>query len=202
MNEIEIRRSTLTDVDTSQRIVEMIAVPWEQETEVMWRGEIWNEVFDRGSFTGIEDHAGRVRINREHMYGDTVGKVIHFDPGHDDGLYTRAKIVNSPRGDETLALAAEDMISPSVGFYVKTRQDIDINKRTKVRRILRAFLEHLAMVEQPAYAGAHVVAVRAEPSGLAVVEQKLPRTPLIDEMKNDPVLQWAQSRLAAPGVRE
>src|SRR5688572_6910323 len=113
-DEIILRNSTLTDVDTKLRLIDLIAVPYDEETEVIWRGEVWNEVFDRSSFTGIEDHAGRVRVNREHVRGDTVGKVVSFDSTDEKGLIARVKIAQTLRGDETLALAEEDMISASV----------------------------------------------------------------------------------------
>jgi hypothetical protein len=52
------------------------------------------------------------------------------------------------------------------------------------------------MVEDRAYQGAEVLAVRAGPSGLTVVEHSpLPETPALDEAMNDDVLAWAASRL-------
>lgn len=198
MNEIEFRKSTLTEVDTKLRLIDLIAVPWEQETEIPWQGELWREVFSRGAFKGIEDHAGRVRVNREHVQGDTVGKVVHFDSQHEDGLLARVKIAQNPRGDDTLALAEEDMISASVGFRVKSHHDVLINKRAKVRRVLRAFLDHLSMVENPAYVGAKVLAVRAESSELTVVESPSLATPILDEMQSDELIMWARARLLIP----
>lgn len=197
MSEIEIRASTLTDIDTKLRLIDVIAVPWEQETEVFWNGEVWREVFTRGAFSGVEDHAGRIRVNREHVRGDTVGKVVHLED-IDLGLLARVKVAETPRGDETLALAEEDMVSASVGFRIKDPvRDVQVNKRTRTRRILRAFLDHLAMVEAPAYAGAQVLAVRADQPGLPAVEQKpLPETPVLDEFRNSEALAWALDRLA------
>lgn len=197
-DEIILRSSTLTDVDAKLRLIDLIAVPYDQETEVFWRGEPWREVFDRSSFTGIEDHAGRIRVNREHIKGDTVGKVVSFDSSHEAGLLARVKIAQTPRGDETLALAEEDMISASVGYRVKNPSDVQLNKRTRVRRVLKAFLDHLGMVESPAYQGAQVLAVREESSGLAVVESSpLPATPVLDALRDDEVFQWAASRIPA-----
>lgn len=196
-DEIILRNSTLTDVDSKLRLIDLIAVPYDEETEVLWRGEPWNEVFDRSSFHGIEDHAGRVRVNREHIRGDTVGKVVSFDSTNELGLMARVKIAQTLRGDETLALAEEDMISASVGYRVKSPSDVQLNKRTKVRRVMKAFLDHLGMVESPAYAGAQVLAVREESSGLTVMETPLPPTPVLDELRDDEVLAWAASRVTA-----
>jgi phage head maturation protease len=196
MSELFVRSSTLTDVDPKLRLIDLIAVPWDEEADVMWRDELWRESFQRGAYDGIEDHAGRVRVNREHVEGDTVGKVVHFDPYADSGLLARVKIAATPRGDETLALADEEMISASMGYFVKSPSDVVVNKRTHTRRVVRAFMRHLAMVESPAYVGAQVLAVREDQSGLTVAETPLPDTPVFDELMNDEVLVWAASRLA------
>lgn len=201
MNEIEFRNSTLTQVDIKQRLIDLIAVPWEQEAEIVWRGEVWHEMFMRGAFKGLAAHAGRVRVNREHVQGDTVGKVVHFEEDHPDGLLARVKIVQGPRGDDTLALAEEDMISPSVGFRINSSGDVDLNKRTKVRLIRRAFLDHLSMVESPAYVGAKVLAVRAESPALTVEERPLPITPILDQLVADDLLLWAKARIEAVKAR-
>lgn len=196
MSEIFLRNSALADVDTKLRLIDLIAVPWDEEGEVVWRGEIWRESFDRSSFDGLETHAGRVPVNREHVIGDTVGKVVAFEPSNKVGLWTRTKIAATPRGDETLALAEEEMIAASVGYRIKSPTDIQINKRARTRRVMRAFMDHLGLVEAPTFAGAQVLAVRAEQSGLEVVETPLPDTPALDDVMNDEVLNWAASRVA------
>lgn len=193
---VEIRSSSITGVDQRQRIVDLIAVPWNQEAEVFWQGELWREVFVRGAFAGIEVHAGRIRVNREHRIGDTIGKVVKLTDA-DEGQLAQVKIANTERGDETLALCEDDMISASVGFRIKKPSDVQINRRTHMRRVTRAFMDHLAMVEAPAYIGAQVLSVRAGQEGLQVVEQKaLPATPALDEFASDPILAWATERLA------
>jgi len=194
MSEMFLRNSTLADVDTKLRLIDLIAVPWDEEADVSWQGAMWRESFERSAFNGIEAHAGRVRVNREHVLGDTVGKVVAFEPSHTVGLWTRTKIAATPRGDETLALAEEDMISASVGYRVEKPGDVEVNQRAKTRRVRKAFLDHLGMVESPAYSGAQVLAVRADQSGLSVVEAPLPETPGLDEWLNDDMLQWARSR--------
>lgn len=196
MTELFLRNSTLTDVDRKQRLIDMVAIPWEQEADVEWRGEMWREVHARGAYDGIEEHAGRVRVNRQHVRGDTVGKAVQFDPHSNLGLLARVKIADTPRGDETLALAEEDMLSPSVGFWLKSPSDQVLNKRTRMRRIVRAFVDHIALVENPAFEGAQVLSVREDQSGLTVVETPLPSTPALDEAMNSPVLNWARDYFA------
>ena len=196
--EILVRNdSVIADVNQRQRLIDLIVVPWNQEAEVPWHGEIWRESFNRGAFDGIQEHAGRIRVNREHLKGDTVGRAVSMDPSHGDGLLARLKIAATPRGDDTLELAADDMLSPSAGFYNKTPSDVIVNRRMMTRRVLRAFLDHIAMVEAPAYAGARVLAVREDQSGLATADEPLYEAPALDDAINDPVFQWAASRIAS-----
>jgi HK97 family phage prohead protease len=195
MEGVEIRSSTITDVDTRQRLIDLVAVPWEEEGEVMWKGESWREVFVRGAFDGIEDHAGRVPVNHEHVRGQTVGKVVKFTNA-DPGLLGRVKVGKTPLGDDILNLADEDMVSASVGFRIGKPSDVQIHRASRLRRVMKAFIDHLAMTESPVYAGARVLAVRAEPSGVQVVEQDpLISTPALDEFRDDEVFAWARQRL-------
>jgi len=186
--------ATVQDVDNKQRIVTVLAVPWEQEAEILWRGETWREVFTRGAFNGLESSAGRIRVNREHTRGDTVGRVVRADPADQQGLIMDVRVARTPRGDETLALAEEQMISASVGYLVKRPSDVALSKSQMLRRVNRAFLDHLSFVESPAYEGAKVLSVREAPNGLTVAEIPLPETPILDEFMSDDVLKWALRR--------
>jgi phage head maturation protease len=186
--------AVLADVNVKLRQIDLLAVPWDQEAEVPWRGEVWREVFRRGAFNGLENHVGRVRVNREHVEGDTVGKLIHADPYAEAGLITRAQIARTLRGDDTLALAEDDMISASVGYRLKSLDDIRLTRRTRLREVLRAFMAHLSMVESPAYVGAQVLAVREEQLGLVEEESSL-QAHVLDEAWSDPAYLAALDRL-------
>lgn len=194
---LERRDSTVLtdDVDFKQRIIDIIAVPYDEETEVRWRGEVWRETFARTAFNGIEDHAGRVPVRREHTLGETVGRVIRLDPAYDRGLLASVRIAKTLKGDDTLQLASEDMLGASVGFYVKRPSDVELNRRSMLRRVKRAFLEHLAMTDVPAYVGAMPVAVReglpAQPAAGGPLV-----TPVLDELMADDILSWASDRLS------
>lgn len=198
-NEILTRSDgVFADVDSRQRIIDLIAVPWEQEARVFWRGEYWSEVFIRGAFKSIRDLTNKIRVNREHRKGDTVGKVIEFDPDHERGLFARVKVVHGPKGDELLHLAQEDMVSASIGYATRKLSDVALDKTTKTRRVKEAFLDHIAMVEDPAYVGAEVLAVREKDASNGATGGPLPATPSLDEILRDPVIVWVmeQKRVA------
>lgn len=183
------------DVDFKQRVIDIIAVPYDEETDVMWRGEVWREVFTRSAFDGIEDHAGRVPVRREHTLGETVGRVIKMDPRYDRGLLASVRVAKTLKGDETLQLASEDMLGASVGYYVKRGSDVELNRRSMLRRVKRAFVEHLAMTDVPAYMGAVPVAVREGLSAQPVAGEPLV-TPALDDLMSDDILSWANTRLS------
>lgn len=152
--------AAIADVDVKLRLIDLIAVPWDQEAEVVWRDEYWHEVFRRGAFDGLEDHVGRVRVNREHVIGNTVGKLVWADPQAEQGLITRTKIANTVNGDDTLGLAEDGAISGSVGYRINNPDDVNLHRRIKLREVMRAFLDHLSLVESPAFEGAQILAVR------------------------------------------
>jgi len=180
----------LAGIDFKERLIDLIAVPWGQVAKVFWRGELWDEVIERGAFDGVESRAGRVRVNREHRKGDTVGKVVEFNPSDDRGLFARIRVVRGAKGDEILYLAEEDMVSASIGYRANKPSDVVLNKEARTRMVKSAFLDHVGMVEDPAFDGAQVLAVRDGESGIAVADGPLPDTPVLDEILRDPVIAW------------
>lgn len=173
---IEERNADFAAVNYAKRIIEVVAVPYEQEAVVEYRGAIWREVFTRGAFDGLEKRPGRVRANRQHDPNRVVGKVIAAHPSRLEGLVTEIRISQTPLGDETLALADDDCLSASVGFACGGAGQILYNG---VRRIKQAFLDHVAFVQSPAYLSADVLAVRNTPTAIAT-PPPLP-TPSLDE---------------------
>jgi phage head maturation protease len=178
---VEFRSSNVASVNFAQRIIELIAVPYEEEAAVEYRGEMWRERFLRGAWDGIEKRAGRVRANRDHDGRRTIGKVANFWPSREEGLVAAVRIAPTPLGDETLSLADEDCLGASVGFAVRG-SDQELDRRTRMRIIRRAFMDHLAFVPDPAYEGAGVLSVRSS-SSPAVDLQPLV-TPDLDEMQS------------------
>lgn len=186
---IEIRSAGLADVNVKQRLIDVIAAPYETLAAVLWRGKIWQEQFLRSAWDGIERRSGAVRVNREHVRGDTVGKIVHFDPNHPEGLLARVKVASTTRGDDTLELADDDMLSASVGYGAKP-SDVLLDHRNGIRSVKRAILHHLAMVEDPTWEGAKVLEVRDR--GLQLMpELDSAATPNLDGLMTDPVVRKA-----------
>ncbi len=167
-------------VSFTDRIVSVIVVPYEEPALVPYAGEVWEEVFSRGAFANL-DLQRTVRVNRGHDTSRTVGKVVRFDLTDPRGLDADIRIAATPLGDETLALADEDMLSASVGFGVNPHTGLILNRAARTRRIIEAVVDHIALVESPAYAGAKVLAVRSA-------------TPNLDAVTRDPLLAWAEQR--------
>lgn len=181
---VEFRSSAVAGVNFAQRIIEVIAAPYEETAPVEYRGEIWNELFERGAWSGVEaqlaEQPNRVKANRDHDRQRTIGKAISVWPSRAEGLVAAVKVAKTPLGDETLALADEDCLGASVGFAVPgSGQKLD--KRSRIRRIKQAFLDHLAFVPDPAYQGAGVLNVR---SSIQAQAADLPQldTPDLDEL--------------------
>jgi phage head maturation protease len=183
---LEFREASVTGVNFAQRVIELIAVPYNEEALIEYRGELWKESFDPGAFNGIEKRPNRIRANRNHDKNRTVGKALNFWPSRPEGLVAEVRIAPTPLGDETLTLADEDMLSVSAGFGVRgSDQVLD----RPFRRIKRAFLDHLSFVESAAYEGARVLAVRSNEEEPSAADLPKLVTPHIDE-----VLAWLKTR--------
>lgn len=170
---VEHRAAEVAGVDYAERTITFIAVPWNQETTVADRdGKPLGEVFERGAFDGIETRspANPVTINRDHDPHRLIGKAVSFDPADERGLIVEAHVSRTPLGDETLQLAADGVLRASVGFSFR-RSDAPI--RNGLRTIKRAFLDHVALLPNPAYAGAQVLAVRESDQAAPAVTPNL-----------------------------
>jgi HK97 family phage prohead protease len=188
--------AVLEDVDFKERIIDVIAVPWDQEAEIHWRNEIWREVFERKAFNEAVQKSVRIPVNREHIRGDTVGRIVNMDASDARGLLASVRVARTPRGDDTLQLASEGMLGGSIGYFVRKPSDVALDRRSMLRRVRRAFLEHLSMVESPAFAGAETVAVRDELTAHLAAGERPLITPSLDEWRADDVLTWASARFS------
>jgi phage head maturation protease len=185
---IEFREASVTEVKFPQRLITVVAVPYEEPAIVEYRGELWEESFLRGAFDGIEKRPNRVRANRDHDKRRTVGKVNSWWPSRTEGLVSEVRIAQTQLGDETLALADEDILGVSVGFAARGRDQV-FDRSTHSRRIKRAFVDHLAFTATPAYMNAMPIDVRHEEPLPNAADLPPLVTPALDEMRA-----WLQAR--------
>lgn len=191
---VEMRGAQLDSVNFAQRLVTMIAVPYEQPTSVPYRGEVWSEIHHCGAYDGIEKRPGRVRVNRDHDRSRTVGKAVRFWPRRDEGLVTEIRIAQTALGDETLALANEDMLDGSVGFGVRPG-DQELDRVTRTRHIRTAYLDHIAFVENPAFDGAKVLSVRYSDDLFYEQPSRVAKPELDQFIAESDILRWTRARL-------
>jgi HK97 family phage prohead protease len=207
--EVETRSSNVAidGVSFPDRTITLIAVPDEQPAAVMFNNDMWNEVFSRTAFDGLDKWltsprarsipatASLVIPNPNHDNGQLIGRIVEARSGTvdgEEGLVTKVQVAKTSIGNDTLELASERAVSPSVGFQIKNpNRDQRLDRYTKTRRIDRAFLHHLSFVAEPAYSGARILSVRSEddPSIASPLA-----TPLMDQFINDPIMQWANGR--------
>lgn len=178
MNPIEFRSATVAEVSFPKRTIDLVVMPYESETMVEFQGRLVREVVSRGAFTGIDRRANRVKVNRDHDVTKVVGRAVAFHPDAEQGLVAECRIAQTPLGDETLQLADEEILDASAGFAPMEQRW----EERSLRRIVKAFLSHIALTPDPAYPDAKVLAVRTRPETpagpLVAVE-----TPNLDQIR-------------------
>ena len=157
--EIEFRAATQLGVSFPKRQIELVVMPYEQEAQVVHRGRMIREIVSRGAFEGIDATRRRITVNRGHIPDLVVGKAIAFHPSRAEGLVGELQIAKTDHGDETLALADEGLLDASAGFGVPDGGESWPERN--LRRLSRLWLDHIAMVPDPAYQGTKVLAVRS-----------------------------------------
>jgi HK97 family phage prohead protease len=176
---LEFRSAETLDVRFPDRVVEIVAVPYERDTVVVSRGEFVHESFGRNAFDGVERRANRVRVNRDHDLSKTVGRCVALHPSRAVGLVAELRISRTPLGEETLELASDGALDASVGFAPMPGGESWSENRTR-RRIDRAWLGHIALVPDPAYEEANVLAVRSSDGDTPDIGNS--DTPRLDEV--------------------
>ena len=182
---LEFRYAETLDVRFPDRTIEVVAVPYDEETVVDHRGRPVIETIAPGSFDGIERRANRVKVNRDHDRNRTVGRAIAFHTGRSEGLVAELRIGRGALGDETLEYAADGILDASIGFAPFPGHEHWAENRQR-RRITKAWLGHIAMVPEPAYDGAQVLAVRHLVSDVAVAAHPSATvaTPNLDRLRD------------------
>ena len=127
-----------------------------------------------------------------------LGRVLSIHPNDTRGLRTELKISRTRDGDDTLELAADGLLHPSVGFQVLPGGEEWTADRSR-RRVTKARLVHIGMTGDPAYKGAKVLAVRTGslPNSQGVASARV-ATPNLDRLRLEMLAERAGLDLASP----
>jgi HK97 family phage prohead protease len=180
---VEFRTVTDLEVRWPDRVISLVAVPYDTDGVVIVHGRMCVESHAPGAYDGVERRANRVKVNRDHDYHRTVGRAVALHPSRTEGLVTELRIARTPLGDETLALAEDESLEASVGFQVMPHGETWTEGRSR-RRVTKAYLDHIALVPEGAYEG-RVLSVRMGPTILTDSVAAPVDTPNLDE-----VLAW------------
>jgi phage head maturation protease len=178
---VELRQVSEFEVRYAQRLIEMVAMPYDQDALVVVHGRPVVESCAPTAFRGVEHRANRVKVNRDHDYQRTVGRAVTLHPSRAEGLITELRIAPTALGDETLALAEDNALEASVGFQVMPNGERWLENRSR-RRLERCYLDHIAMVPEGAY-NAQVLAVREQPRLESAPLVAVAATPNLDQVR-------------------
>ena len=147
MSNLETREMEIRSVDTELREVSGIAVPYGQTTDL---GFGVRERFEAGAAVPAADAMLFWR------HDEPIGKITEHEQT-EDGLIIRARISETPRGNEAYTLVRDGVISKfSIGFEpIEQRIEED---GTIVRTL--ANVREVSLVPMPAYEGAALQEVR------------------------------------------
>ena len=159
MTELETR-SFEVRLDAETREVVGLAVPYGQRADI---GGAYQEEFAPGAIRSVED----VKLFWQHS--EPIGKILE-GKDTDEGFEIRAKISDTPRGQEAYTLLKDGVINKfSVGFVpVEQTRDGNVVTRTLVD------LKEVSLVSFPAFAGASVAEVREESTVAEVAADSTP----------------------------
>lgn len=145
MTQLEIREMSVRSVNTEERTITGIAVPYGQATSI----DGYKERFEPGAF----GDSSEVKLFYGHK--EPIGRVTE-GKDTDEGYEITARISETERGNEVYTLMRDGVLNRfSVGFIpVEHRMDGDTVIRTK------ADLKEVSVVAFPAYEGAKVSEVR------------------------------------------
>lgn len=184
---IELRAAQVVEVRYPERLIDIVAMPYEQVALVEYpvgSGRMIREICTRGAFDGVQRRANRVKVNRDHDLTRTVGRCRALFPSRSEGLVAEMKIASTPLGDETLALAEDGVLDASAGFLPFPGGEQWLETRS-LRRLNKCWLGHIALVPDPAYEGANMLALRSSVAGevLTTLHGEPVATPNLDMVR-------------------
>jgi HK97 family phage prohead protease len=137
-------------------------LPWGVTAQVVDRGRLVTETFQRGALEGTNPATVPLTATHPRDAGTLpIGRTTELED-RADAAWGAWHVSDTLLGNEVLALARDGVpLGLSVGFAEVPGGSRWNAERTRVTRT-RAALDHVAVVRQPAYAGAAVVGVRAQ----------------------------------------
>jgi Escherichia/Staphylococcus phage prohead protease len=160
MTEILTRSYTAALHVRDGRILFGALLPWGTEAQVMDRGRLVVESFERGALAGADPT--RVPLTARHPRDNEqlpIGVTVELRD-EADALHGAWRVSATALGDEVLSLATDGVpLGLSVGFLEVPGGNRWLSRSRVVRT--RAALDHVAVVRVPAYQGAAVAGVRA-----------------------------------------
>lgn len=174
---VEVRAASLAAADYEQRLIELIAVPYDEWATVEVEGRTVAESFAPGAFDRLEaqEDKPRFKVYREHRMAadeDWLGRVIRAEPDDPRGLVLDVKMRRSPEAEQALIDSVDGMYAASVGFSAYPHNQEWSRDRSR-RRIIKAYFDHVALTATPAYAGAGILAVRSTVSATPNLDRVL-----------------------------
>lgn len=143
-----------TRSEDGRHYIEGICVPYGRVTTRV--GPV-PEVFERGAFAELVASGAKVKLtdynhSRQRV---PVGYSEVFEE-RSTGLWSRFRLNRTPEGESARANATEGVYQGlSVGFIARQHE-----MRDGVRHVMQARLDHVSLVEDPAYLEAEILAVR------------------------------------------
>jgi HK97 family phage prohead protease len=142
------------------------------------------EIFDKGAFAELVASGATVKLtdynhSRQRV---PVGYSERFEE-RSAGLWSRFRLNLTPEGQSAHANAADGVYRGlSVGFYTRAEEI-----RDGVRHVVQAKLDHVSLVEDPAYAEAEILAVRGASDWQAQYAWVLATRPAQISLDTEPV---------------
>jgi HK97 family phage prohead protease len=156
LDAVEIRAD-----DAGRHYIEGICVPYDRPTD---RAGAIPEMFARGAFAELLASKARVKLTdyNHSMQRVPVGYSNAFEE-RSAGLWARFRLNRTPEGESARANAADGVYGGlSIGFIPRAEE-----RRGGVRVITAARLDHVSLVEEPAYDEAEIIDVRSAGADLA-----------------------------------
>ena len=132
-------------------MIDVVAVPYEQTTQVVYRGRVIEETVTRRAFDGVQMRQREFSVNRAHDLERPIAWVHRLRPRDERGLIAEiGPVRHTCDGDDALELAHEGLLGASVGFVVRNPGDERWTIDRRSRRVNKAWLDHIALTGAPA----------------------------------------------------